>query len=367
MPNYDPHANLVYSTVAVAPSPAGSGTTLSVQTADAANWPDPASGAYNALVWPSGAGPTLSNGEIVRVTAKSGSQLTITRAQEGTSARAIGVDDQIAIVFSKKSFTDIETVADAAIPKGTVTTNGDLMYGNGASSVTRLAIGSTDQVLTVAGGIPAWVGGSKATLTTTGDLLYASGANALARLAIGSTNQCLRVVGGIPAWFTNGYFNRFDIVNTLAESNIISQSIPGGTLGSNNAVLIVIEGDYFNNSAATRTLTIAVKYGATTLWSATTAALAASATRAPFYFTALLAGDNATNAQRLAGGANIGAQAAATNGIGTWGGTLLASVIFGGSSAEDSTAAKTLAVTATHSTNNASLELRGTAAIHILS
>lgn len=363
---YDPHANLVYSTVATPPSPATTGTTVSVQAADAANFPDPASGAYNLLVWPAGAVPTLANAEIVRATGKSGSQLTITRAQEGTSARLIGVDDQIAIVFSKKSFTDIETVADGAIQKSLVTTNGDLMYGTGSAVVTRLGIGTTDQVLTVAGGIPAWVAGSKATLTTTGDLLYASSANTLARLAVGSANQSLRVGGGIPAWVTNGYFNRFDIVNTAGESTVISQSIPGGTLGTNQAVLIVIEGDYLNNSGATKTLTLAFKYGATTLWSHVTAALAASATRAPFYCTAVLAGDSATNAQRLSGGANIGAQAAATNGIGTWGGTLLAGAIFGGTSAEDSTAAKTLAVTATHSGAASTVEFRGTAAIHIL-
>jgi len=36
--------------------------------------------------------------------------------------------------------------------------------------------------------------------TTTGDLIYASSANTPARLGIGSTNQVLTVVGGVPAW-----------------------------------------------------------------------------------------------------------------------------------------------------------------------
>ena len=39
-------------------------------------------------------------------------------------------------------------------------------------------------------------------ITTTGDLIYASGANTPARLPIGSTNQVLTVVGGVPSWQT---------------------------------------------------------------------------------------------------------------------------------------------------------------------
>ena len=41
---------------------------------------------------------------------------------------------------------------------------------------------------------------AKATLTTTGDIYYASAANTPARLAIGSTSNVLTVAGGIPSW-----------------------------------------------------------------------------------------------------------------------------------------------------------------------
>lgn len=47
-------------------------------------------------------------------------------------------------------------LADGAIAKSTVTTNGDLIYGTGSSTVARLGIGTTGQVLQVTGGIPAW-------------------------------------------------------------------------------------------------------------------------------------------------------------------------------------------------------------------
>lgn len=43
-------------------------------------------------------------------------------------------------------------------------------------------------------------GGTNQTTYTTGDILYASGANTLAKLGIGSPDQVLTVSGGIPAW-----------------------------------------------------------------------------------------------------------------------------------------------------------------------
>jgi len=55
-------------------------------------------------------------------------------------------------------------LAAAAIPKSTVTTNGDLIYGTGSSAVTRLGVGSTGNVLTVSDGVPTWAapaGGGK--------------------------------------------------------------------------------------------------------------------------------------------------------------------------------------------------------------
>ena len=47
-------------------------------------------------------------------------------------------------------------LAAAAVPKSTVTTAGDVIYATGSSAVTRLGIGTTGQVLTVASGVPSW-------------------------------------------------------------------------------------------------------------------------------------------------------------------------------------------------------------------
>ncbi len=104
---YDDHTNLAYSTVAIAPSPATSGTSLSIQNDNADEWPRPP---YNAIVWPVDSQPSKSNGEIIRVTSGTpeSASLSITRAQEGTTARSIQAGDQIMVVPSTKAFTDIE-------------------------------------------------------------------------------------------------------------------------------------------------------------------------------------------------------------------------------------------------------------------
>jgi hypothetical protein len=44
----------------------------------------------------------------------------------------------------------------------TLTTAGDLLYGSGSGVLTRLGIGSSTQVLTVVGGVPAWAAGGSA-------------------------------------------------------------------------------------------------------------------------------------------------------------------------------------------------------------
>lgn len=105
---YDSHYNLAYSTVATAPSPASSGTQLTLAAGDGSDF---SPGTYNATVWPANTAPQDDNAEIIRVTGISGDILQIVRTQEGTPARSIQVGDQIASSITAKTLTDIENEA----------------------------------------------------------------------------------------------------------------------------------------------------------------------------------------------------------------------------------------------------------------
>ena len=87
---------------------------------------------------------------------------------------------------------------DTGIQPTIVDAKGDIIAATAADSVSRLAVGTNNQVLMAdsaqATGLK-YANEATATLTTTGDLLYASAANTPARLAIGSTNQVLTVSG----------------------------------------------------------------------------------------------------------------------------------------------------------------------------
>lgn len=114
-----------------------------------------------------------------------------------------------------------------------LTTTGDIAY-RAASGVTRLAIGSTHHVLTVAGGVPTWAAGSKATLTTTGDMLYASAANTLARLAAGSRGQ--RIEGRGAATAPAYVWDRMDLLLPAGFTVVrVSPSAHAGTLATGGA------------------------------------------------------------------------------------------------------------------------------------
>src|SRR6185436_15495440 len=104
--SFDAHANFAYATVDTAPTPAASGTSLTVTTGLGTLFP---AVPFNAVIYPNGVAPLASNAEIVRVTGVVGDVFTIVRTQEGSSARTILAGDQIAAAITVKTLTDVET------------------------------------------------------------------------------------------------------------------------------------------------------------------------------------------------------------------------------------------------------------------
>lgn len=88
---------------------------------------------------------------------------------------------------------------------------GDILYSDATNSLAKLPVGSTGEVLKVAGGVPTWAAdvGFANPMTTLGDLIYGDTAGAAARLAgnTTTTRQFLRQTGtgsasAAPAWDT---------------------------------------------------------------------------------------------------------------------------------------------------------------------
>ncbi len=83
-----------YGTVRTPPNPPASGTTLTLAAGKIWRFPDPADGAFHILVFPTGDPNAF---ETMKVTARSTQTetLTVVRAQLGTSARAVQIDDNV--------------------------------------------------------------------------------------------------------------------------------------------------------------------------------------------------------------------------------------------------------------------------------
>jgi hypothetical protein len=133
---FDALKNFAYAQVLGAPNPGGSGTSLQLAAGQGAALP---AVPFNAVVYPAGAIPLASNAEIVRVTGVVGDAVTaMTRQQEGTAARNIGVGDQFVAAITAKTLTDIQNAIVAAVggtgsvgngpPEGAVIGNPGALY-----------------------------------------------------------------------------------------------------------------------------------------------------------------------------------------------------------------------------------------------
>lgn len=141
------------------------------------------------------------------------------------------------------------------------------------------------------------------------------------------------------------------VITTAGPNNTYSFTVPGGTLGTDGILRLTLAGLWANASGVGRTVTVAISYGGTTMWSDTSATLATGADlgwNMVFY----LCANNATNSQTLNGMIMLGSTGAVGTGVA---GDLSSdeitgnAQIVGNNAAADSTADQTLAVSVTFS------------------
>ena len=105
-----------------------------------------------------------------------------------------------------------------------MTTQDDLIVGGTAGAPTRLGKGAAAQVLTVNAGTGHvdWensASGFANPMTTLGDLITGGAGGAAGRLGVGSAGQSVQVVGGVPAWATQPIY-----------APVVTGATPGPTL-----------------------------------------------------------------------------------------------------------------------------------------
>ena len=108
------------------------------------------------------------------------------------------------------------------------TTLGDISYRSSTANVnTRLPLGTAGQVLKVNSGAtaPEWAtdaSGMTNPMTTTGDTIYSSSGSTPARLAIGSTGNVLTVAGGVPTWAAPAGGGGLTLLDTITFNNTVT-------------------------------------------------------------------------------------------------------------------------------------------------
>ena len=131
-----------------------------------------------------------------------------------------------------QTFTVTDGLAIGSIPTitvakgGTNTTSytaGDVLYASGATTLTKLAKGTAEQVLSMNAGetAPEWTtaaptaGGTGQTTWATGDLLYANGSNTLTKLTKpGSTMNLQMTSAGVPSWVAASSGGAWTLIST---------------------------------------------------------------------------------------------------------------------------------------------------------
>lgn len=160
------------------------------------------------------------------------------------------VKDGAAAIRSLGSSIDstLKTQIDAQIPDSLLTTKGDVIAATAASTPSRLAVGTNNQVLmadsTTATGLK-YANEATATLTTKGDLLTATAANTLSRLGVGSNNQVLTADSTTATglkWAAPATSENWSLVNTGGTTLSGSSTVTISGISNANRIMCVVYG-----------------------------------------------------------------------------------------------------------------------------
>lgn len=240
-------------TVATAPSPADSGTSLDLQTGEGARMP---ATPFFVTAHPPAEFPTLDNAEKLEVTNVTGDTLTIVRAQGSTSAQSIAVGWRISNAVFVDDISPQGDDTSIQINNGGQFAGTKLLYSEGSGYP---FVAPPDQPTTNTDGYGTWFSAGKANGTGAGGAIAFSGGYDSSGTVLGAYfggNGGTSSAGG-DAYLAGGYGSS----GNVSGGNVYLQ--PGAKSGTGNhgKVAIIDPGSanylYFDPSAATANRTYA--------------------------------------------------------------------------------------------------------------
>ena len=155
----------------------------------------------------------------------------VTSPQEGNFAYL--KDTNVTTYYTGSAWANLDTTGMT----NPMTTTGDTIYSSSGSTPARLGIGSTGNVLTVAGGVPTWAAPASSGGMTLISETVASGLSSLSFSSLGSYKQLLLMWSGIKhsgngSVFTIRFNNNSGTVYRVGGINFVDTS---GSGVSNNS------------------------------------------------------------------------------------------------------------------------------------
>ena len=150
---------------------------------------------------------------------------------------------------------------DVANIDGVLTTTGDTYYASAAGTPARLGIGSTDQVLKVSGGVPAWATPASGGMTLLSTTTLTGGTTDISSIS-GSYTNLVFVCHGVTNATGNG--NLLISPNTsLATNQNFMEGTTNGTIAG-GAIYAGYNNTWLRTDSANTTIITIYNYAATT-------------------------------------------------------------------------------------------------------